>query len=87
MRATGGASIKLTSGPYLPLDEDWGARVGCYALVASGLRNVERLHKAATNIQHADGTEAAAGEPYARFASWWRPFGEILSPLDNERKK
>jgi hypothetical protein len=61
VRATGGASIKLTSGPYLPLDEDWGARVGCYALAASGLRKVERLHKAAANVQHADGAEAA----------WW----------------
>ena len=29
--------------------------------VASGLRNADRLHKAAMNLQHADGTEAA----------WW----------------
>jgi hypothetical protein len=43
------------------LDEDWGARVACYALVASGLRNAERLHRASTTLQHADGTEAA----------WW----------------
>ena len=35
--------------------------MGCYALVASGLRNTERLHRAATNVQHADGAEAA----------WW----------------
>ena len=61
VRATSGPVTKLTTGPFHPLDEDWGARVVCYALVASGLRNAERLHRAATNIQHADGTEAA----------WW----------------
>jgi hypothetical protein len=61
VRTTAGPAAKLTSGPFLPLDDDWGARVGCYALVAAGLRNADRLHKAATNLQHADGTEAA----------WW----------------
>ena len=61
VRATSGPAAKLTTGPFHPLDEDWGARVVCYALVASGLRNAERLHRASTNLQHADGTEAA----------WW----------------
>jgi hypothetical protein len=61
VRATSGAATKLATGPFHPLDEDWGARVACYALVASGLRNADRLHRAATNLQHADGTEAA----------WW----------------
>jgi hypothetical protein len=44
-----------------PLDPDWGARVACYARVAAGLRNGDRLHRAAAHLQHADGTEAA----------WW----------------
>ena len=71
IRAIAGSSAKLTTGPYHPLDDDWGARVACYALVAAGLRNAERLHRAAGNIQHADGTEAA----------WWlglmaRPSGK-----------
>lgn len=61
VRAIAGTSVKLTTGPYHPLDADWGARIACYALVASGLRNAERLHRAAANLQHADGTEAA----------WW----------------
>jgi len=61
VRAASGAATKLATGPFHPLDEDWGARVACYALVASGLRNADRLHRAATNLQHADGTEAA----------WW----------------
>ena len=61
IRAISGPAAKLTTGPFHPLDEDWGARVACYALVASGLRNAERLHRASTNLQHADGTEAA----------WW----------------
>lgn len=61
VRATTGDSTKLAAGPFHPLDPDWGARVACYALVASGLRNPERLHRAAANLQHADSTEAA----------WW----------------
>jgi len=61
VRAIEGPSGKLTPGPFHPLDEDWGARVACYALVASGIRNVDRLHRAATNLRHADGAEA----------SWW----------------
>lgn len=71
VREIAGPSMKLTTGPFHPLDADWGARVACYALVAKGLRNAERLHRAATNLQHADGTEAA----------WWlglmsRPHGK-----------
>ena len=61
IRAQEGPSAKLTTGPFHPLDGDWGARVGCYALVSAGLRNANRLHRAAANLQHADGTEAA----------WW----------------
>ena len=56
-----GPRTKLETGPYLALDNDWGARVACYALVASGLRNAGRLGKAAENLRHADGTEVA----------WW----------------
>ena len=60
-RKTSGTSAVLSYGPYHPLDADWGARIASYSLVAAGLRNPERLHQAATNLQHADGTEA----------SWW----------------
>lgn len=71
VRAQEGSSAKLTEGPFHPLDADWGARVGCYALVSSGLKDATRLHRAASNLQHADGTEAA----------WWlglmtRPNGQ-----------
>jgi hypothetical protein len=52
---------KLDSGAYHPLDPDWGVRVACYALIAAGLRNAERLHKAATNLKASDAGEAA----------WW----------------
>jgi hypothetical protein len=61
VRRTSGQSTKLTPGPYLPLDDDWGARVACYTLVAMGLRSADRLHQAAGSLQHADATEAA----------WW----------------
>jgi len=61
VRATAGPGTKLTTGPFHALDPDWGARVACYALTASGLRNPERLHKAADHLLHADGPEAA----------WW----------------
>ena len=61
VRKSSGATAVLSYGPYHPLDPDWGARIACYARVAMGLRNPDRLHQAAVNLQHADGTEA----------SWW----------------
>ena len=60
-RASGDGRLRLAPGPYFPLDADWGVRVACYALVASGLRNAERMHRAATHLRQADPTEAA----------WW----------------
>lgn len=56
-----GARLKLEPGPFHPLDDDWGARVACYAMVAAGLRNADRLHKAAAHLQSSDPGEAA----------WW----------------
>lgn len=56
--ASGG---KFTPGPYYPLDQDFGARVACYALVTSGLRNATAMHNAADSLKRADATEAA----------WW----------------
>lgn len=52
---------KLVPGPFYPLDEDFGVRVACYALVARGLRNPSGLHRAADALKRADATEAA----------WW----------------
>jgi hypothetical protein len=65
VRASSGPATKLTTGPFHPLDMDWGARVACYALIASGLRNPDRMHRAAQNLTAADGAEAA----------WW--FGHM----------
>jgi hypothetical protein len=56
-----GKRLKLEPGPFFPLDDDWGARIACYAMVASGLRNADRLHKAASHLQSSDPGEAA----------WW----------------
>ena len=67
-RAMAGSPVKLTTGPFPPRDMDWGARVACSPLVAQGLRNAGRLHKAAENLRLADGTEAA----------WW--FGLMNRP-------
>ena len=69
LRSAGRANglTKLAPGPFHPLDPDWGARVACYALVAAGLRNPDRLHRAAEELRHADGSEAA----------WW--FGLMTS--------
>ncbi len=61
VRAIGGGNTKLSTGPFHPLDPDWGARVACYAMVARGLRNAHRLYRASDNLRHADGAEAA----------WW----------------
>lgn len=70
-RGSNGGTAQVAPGPYLPLDHDWGARVACYALVAAGLRDPDRLCRAAAHLQHADGAEAA----------WWlglmaRPGGQ-----------
>jgi hypothetical protein len=65
VRSSSGSSAKLTTGPFHPLDMDWGARVACYALVVSGLRNPDRMHQAAQHLTGADGAEAA----------WW--FGHM----------
>lgn len=61
VRASSGPNAKLSYGPFHPLDPDWGARVAVFSLIARGLRNVERIHRAAAHLMHADGTEAA----------WW----------------
>jgi hypothetical protein len=58
-RAAGG--WPPAAGPYQPLRADWGARVACYALVARGLRDPERLARAARRIQDMPGPDAA----------WW----------------
>lgn len=57
----------LAPGPFHPLDPDWGARVACYALVAQGLKDPQRLSRAAQHLAAADGAEAA----------WW--LGLILN--------
>lgn len=72
VRASEDPDAKLSLGPFHPLDTDWGPRVACYALVAKGLYNPDRLHRAATHLYHADPTEAA----------WW--FG-LLSNHESSR--
>ncbi len=49
----------LTTGPFHPLDAGWGARAACFAIIAAGLRNGERLLLAANHLRHADTDEAA----------------------------
>ena len=62
VRATAGSkAIRLEVGPWLPLDDEWGAKVACYASIGEGLRNSERLVRAATHLKGADPIEAA----------WW----------------
>lgn len=61
VRSVNGNGTRLAPGPFLPLDRDWGARVACFALLASGLRNTDRLSRVAERLRHADGAEAA----------WW----------------
>jgi len=51
----------LEPGAYYPLDAAWGPRIACYALVAAGLRDGERLLRAAENLRHAAPDQAA----------WW----------------
>lgn len=60
-RQAGDERRSLAPGPFYPMDDEWGARVGAYALVASGLRDPEGLSHAADHLRRADGAEAA----------WW----------------
>lgn len=55
-----GKPAKLEPGPFLPIDDDWGARIAGFAIVARGLRNPRRLSKSAEHFKAADATEAAA---------------------------
>lgn len=71
VRASQGPAATLASGPFHPVDADWGARVACYAVVSQGLRNADRLSRAANNLRDADGAEAA----------WW------LGLMNNGRGK
>src|SRR5689334_10061096 len=62
VRGSGGnVGVRLSTGPYHPLDTDWGVRVGCYSIVASGLRDGARMARAAAHLKDADAAEAA----------WW----------------
>lgn len=61
VRAASDGKAKLEAGPWLPLDDDWGPRVACYGLVSEGLRDPERLHRAAAHLRSADAAETA----------WW----------------
>ena len=54
-------AVPLQSGPFLPLDATWGARLACFALLAAGLRDGVRLLRAAERIRQADAAQAA----------WW----------------
>lgn len=61
----------LVPGPWIPLDADWGARVACYAMIAEGLRDPERLQRASDHLLRSDATEAA----------WW--LGLMSAPGGN----
>ena len=51
----------LSPGTFKALSADWGARVACFGLLAAGLRDGDRLARAAGHLRSADGNEA----------SWW----------------
>ena len=62
VRGSGGAvGARLSTGPYHPLDADWGPRVACFTLVSRGLRDGVRLARSAGHLKEADAAEAA----------WW----------------
>jgi len=57
----GSRADAVAPGSFRPLDAEWGPRVACYALIASGLRDPERLMRAASQLRGANPDEAA----------WW----------------
>lgn len=66
------ADSALSPGTYHPMDANWGVRVACFALIAAGLRDGERLLRAAEHLRHADPDQAA----------WWLG---LLTQADNAR--
>lgn len=58
-RSLVGRQPSLEPGPFIPLDLDWGARLACFAHVSAGLREADRIARAASALQHSSGTEAA----------------------------
>lgn len=61
VRASEGSIALLKGGTYHPLERGWGAKVTCYALVASGLRDGDKLNRAAASLARLEGIDAA----------WW----------------
>ncbi|MBM3332299.1 hypothetical protein FJY68_10720 [candidate division WOR-3 bacterium] len=59
-RANNGSTL-LTPGPFVKLDPDWGAKVACYSMVCRGLRNADRMRRAAESLRNSDPAETA----------WW----------------
>ena len=55
------ANGALKPGEFYPMDSDWGSRASCFAIICAGLRDGERMLKAASRMREADGNEAA----------WW----------------
>ncbi len=66
-----GEGLGLPEGQFFPVSRDWGARLACYAIVSSGLRDGERLRRAAAHLRRSDGDEAA----------WW--LGLLLNDHEN----
>lgn len=63
-RFTNGATAPddcTSPGPYRPIDDDWGPRVACYAIITAGLVDGNRMLRAAQYLRQADANQAA----------WW----------------
>lgn len=60
------------TGKFYPLDADWGARAACFSLLSAGLRDGERMLRAANHVRNSDPNEAA----------WWLG---LLTQDDNVR--
>ncbi len=67
----GARSEPVAIGRCRPLDAEWGPRVACFAMVASGLRDPDRLMRAAAHLRAANPDEAA----------WW--LGLLTRDTDN----
>lgn len=63
---------RLCVGHYYPIDADWGAKIACFAILAAGLRDADRLMRALSHLRHANADEAA----------WWLG---LLNREDNVR--
>lgn len=72
VRAAVGRDGVQPGGAFIPLAPEWGTRLACYGILSAGLRQGERLARAALHLQYTDPVDSA----------WWL---SLLTRSDSKR--